>query len=316
MIGNPLISVIIPVYNREILIKETLDSILRQTYQHWECLIIDDGSTDNTIDIVRKYTDSDTRFHLYIRPEQQNKGPNSCRNYGFNLCKGDFIKWFDSDDIMYPNLLAEQILTVNYVSDITVCKLERVNLVNDQIINYNNIHSKNLISDYLVGKVAFYVCGPLWKKSFLLNQDELFDNNISNLDDYDFNLRMLYQKPKITFLNKSLIKYRIHNDSLSQEINNLNISEIYSEFNARLKHIHLLKKLAYNDELKVLKKFTITRAFYLIERTLLKKEYYLLITLYITTLKYSITFKDLRIIRVTIGIFIIIILNKGYSLLK
>ena len=100
---NPLISIIIPTFNRAHYIQETLDSILNQTYINWECIIIDDGSEDNTQEVLAKYLKKDVRFQFHIRPENRPKGANSCRNYGFELSKGDLIKWFDSDDIMLPN---------------------------------------------------------------------------------------------------------------------------------------------------------------------------------------------------------------------
>ena len=98
------VSIIIPTFNRGCLLEETLQSILKQTYTKWECIIVDDGSTDNTEKIVEKYIKSDSRIQYYKRPETRKKGANSCRNYGFKLAKGEYINWFDSDDEMY-NLL-------------------------------------------------------------------------------------------------------------------------------------------------------------------------------------------------------------------
>ena len=76
-----MVSIIMPIYNRAHLIIETLNSIKKQTYQNWECLIIDDGSTDNTSEVVINYAAQDTRFKFYTRPETSVKGPSSCRNY-------------------------------------------------------------------------------------------------------------------------------------------------------------------------------------------------------------------------------------------
>ena len=103
------------------------------------------------------------------------------------------------------------------------------------------IFSNNLIEDYLIGNVTFYISGPLWQRIILEKQKQLFDESLTNLDDWDFNLRMLYQKPNITYSNEVLILYRVHGDSLSQEINKLNFKEIKSELEARRKHLKLLK---------------------------------------------------------------------------
>lgn len=79
-------------------------------------------------------------------------------------------------------------------------------------------------------------------KKFLEKQFELFDEKISNLDDWDFNLRMLYENPVITYIDEPLIKYRMHENSLSNEIEKLNFHEIKSEMLAREKHIKLIKQ--------------------------------------------------------------------------
>ena len=70
MTNNPLVSIIIPTYNRAHLIGETLDSVLAQTYQNWECIIVDDGSSDNTDDVVNDYVKKDPRFKYYYRPDE------------------------------------------------------------------------------------------------------------------------------------------------------------------------------------------------------------------------------------------------------
>lgn len=77
----------------------------------------------------------------------------------------------------------------------------------------------------------------MWKREFLLKQKEIFNENISNLDDWDFNLRMLYANPKMVFLDEALILYRVHNTSLSQQIHKMNFEEIKSEVQARKKQV-------------------------------------------------------------------------------
>ena len=236
-----LISIIIPTYNRAHLIGETLDSILVQTYPNWECIVVDDGSTDTTADVMREYIKKDNRFQYHQRPINKIKGPNSCRNYGFEMSNGEYIKWFDSDDVMLPYLLEKQVLSFAKNVEMSVCKLSYFDFERRVPIKENIISSKNLIEDYLIGNVTFYISGPLWKRIFLEKQNQLFDESLTNLDDWDFNLRMLYQKPNITYSNEVLILYRVHGDSLSQEINKLNFKEIKSELEARRKHLKLLK---------------------------------------------------------------------------
>ncbi|MBF2708232.1 glycosyltransferase family 2 protein [Flavobacterium soyangense] len=238
---SPLVSIIIPTYNRAHLISETLDSIVAQTYTNWECIIVDDDSTDNTVEIINKYIKNESRFQYHLRPKGRQKGPNSCRNFGYELSKGKFINWFDSDDIMLSCFLEKQICSISKQADMSVCKLVYFDFDKEIITKESTIVSNNLIEDYLLGKIQFYVSPPMWNKVFLIKQVELFDETLTNLDDWDFNLRMLYQAPKIALVDEVLIKYRIHASSLSQEINKLNFEEIKSEFRAREKHLKLIK---------------------------------------------------------------------------
>jgi glycosyltransferase involved in cell wall biosynthesis len=122
----PLVSIIIPTYNRVHLIKETLNSVAAQTYQNWECIIIDDGSTDETKIVIEGYVKIDNRFKYYRRPDEKQKGANSCRNYGFELSSGEYINWFDDDDIMLKNFLEEKIKLFTSEIDLVICSGEYV----------------------------------------------------------------------------------------------------------------------------------------------------------------------------------------------
>ncbi|MEN2400344.1 glycosyltransferase family A protein [Flavobacterium sp. MC2016-06] len=238
---NPLISIIIPTYNRGYLIWETLDSILNQTYTHWECIVVDDGSTDNTEKILLSYIEKDNRFKYYKRPDNYKKGANACRNYGFEVSKGEFIKWFDSDDIMCDFCLAEEIKKINFNTELVISSLMLFDFDKKIPLKQSKIFSDNLIYDYFTGKIVLYVSGPLWRRDFLNKQAYLFDEKISNVDDWDFNMRMLYELPIIEFNKQASILYRIHEMSLSQEIKKGNIVEITSILNALEKHLKLIK---------------------------------------------------------------------------
>ncbi len=105
---KPLVSIIIPVFNRADLTIETLQSIQNQSYVNFECILVDDGSTDDSFAVISEFIKGDARFQLYTRPENRLKGANSCRNYGFEISKGKFINWFDSDDIMHPDFISSK----------------------------------------------------------------------------------------------------------------------------------------------------------------------------------------------------------------
>ena len=109
-LNKPLVSIIIPTYNRASLIEETLNSIIDQTFQNWECLVIDDGSTDTTEEVMKKYVCADKRIHYYSKPVDLLRGGNAARNYGFKMSRGEYIHWFDSDDLMDKYNLDKKVL--------------------------------------------------------------------------------------------------------------------------------------------------------------------------------------------------------------
>ena len=101
-----IVSIIIPCYNKGRFLEDALNSVLSQIYTQWECIIIDDGSTDNTEQIALNYTRLDSRFR-YIK--KQNQGVSATRNLGLAQATGNFIQFLDPDDIIYPNKISTQI---------------------------------------------------------------------------------------------------------------------------------------------------------------------------------------------------------------
>lgn len=97
-----LISVIVPVYNTELYLRDCLDSIIQQTYDDFELILVNDGSTDKSFDIMSEYADKDNRIRIF---NKQNGGQSSARNLGLDNAKGDYISFVDSDDIIAPNYL-------------------------------------------------------------------------------------------------------------------------------------------------------------------------------------------------------------------
>lgn len=118
----PLISIIIPTYNRVDFIIETLHSVEAQIFKNWECIIIDDGSTDNTEDVVRIYIKDKPSFSYFKRPANYKPGANGARNYGFDLAKAPYVCWLDSDDLIFPEKLHKQYQAiVENNADLCVC---------------------------------------------------------------------------------------------------------------------------------------------------------------------------------------------------
>ena len=247
---NAIVSIIIPVFNRASLIKKTLASIQNQTYQNWECIVVDDGSEDDVQSVIAQISADDARFRYLNRPSTKPKGPNACRNYGFENAKGNFIYFFDSDDFLKPNALQTYVGAFQENTDGVLAHVERVDKKTGELIDVNRIDSDNLVEDYFTYKVCYFVCGILWRKSFLGQQAELFDEALGNHDEWDFNLRMIYASPNMIRLPQVLVTYFQYEDSFKKEIQKGNELEIHSAFQARFKHLDLLAKIDSQNSVK------------------------------------------------------------------
>lgn len=104
---GPVVSVIMPAYNAQQSIAQSIESVIAQTYENWELIVVDDCSKDNTSEIVRRYADADRRVHLY--PNQTNLGAAGSRNEAFRHCSGEYIAFLDSDDLWMPEKLEKQV---------------------------------------------------------------------------------------------------------------------------------------------------------------------------------------------------------------
>jgi glycosyltransferase involved in cell wall biosynthesis len=228
MSDQPLVSIIIPTYNRAHLIGETLDSVVAQTYENWECIIVDDSSSDNTDEVVGKYTKKDSRFKYYHRPEEHLQGGNGARNYGFKMSRGDFIQWFDSDDMMDENLLFEQIenmISFNVV--MSICLYDRYNedfsKITVKCVEYSVKNS--LYYDYIMKVFSFNLLTTLFSRSYLQNYK--LNEKLFKSQEYEFIQRILRDAgDNYKILNKPLVKVRRHSNSITGMFNDAKLKSL------------------------------------------------------------------------------------------
>jgi glycosyltransferase involved in cell wall biosynthesis len=225
-----LCSIIIPVFNRENLINETIASILDQTYSNWECIFVDDGSSDSSYSILLNLSILDSRFRVYKRPIFYPKGANSCRNFGFTKCNGEFVQWFDSDDIMLPEMLENKIKIFDFYNiDIVICRMGFFkNNKNNYFIDQRkdlSCTSKNLPFEFFAGDFWFGTPQPIFKKSFLSKQNKLFDLKLTRHQETEFFVRLLINKPRIKFINDVLVLQRLHINSIAGNYSIINESK-------------------------------------------------------------------------------------------
>ena len=244
--SNPLVSIIIPTFNRSQLICETLDSVLAQTYENWECIIVDDGSTDDTDNVVSEYVKKDFRFKLYKRPSNLPKGGNAARNFGFELSNGEYINWFDDDDVMLEDFIKIKVNLFTPVIDLVICSCYYVNanLENRKAIILNE--QAILFKDFVLWNFKIITHSVLFRKSFLMNK-KLFSPTIKRGQETELFSRLFFKLPKASYeiANIPLFLYRQH--QVTKTTRNISYVESYKESQTITAFANLKKSIEIND---------------------------------------------------------------------
>jgi glycosyltransferase involved in cell wall biosynthesis len=214
------ISIIIPVYNSESYLEPTLESILLQSFEDWECILVDDGSTMETIKIIKQYTKKDNRFKIFRRPNSRLKGANACRNYGFEKSEGKYIQWFDADDLMNKEMLKLKVELLNTSeADFVLCEGYIFKNHPENIIGtWDKLASPNPLLDHALGKINFQTNAPMFRRKFLENK-KLWNEKLQRKQDYEFFSRLLSLKPTYEVIEHPLFYYRIHPESINGKNN-------------------------------------------------------------------------------------------------
>lgn len=224
--NQPLITVLIPLYNAQEYIEETIESVIKQTYQNWEIIIIDDCSTDNSRDIIKKYEIQNSRIKL-IKSELNFGGPARPRNIGIENAKGEYIAFLDADDVWDINKLEKQIKFLrenNIEFTSTDCMLidDKNKEIKLKFLSkiYNKFIKKKTICDVI--KNNFILTSSVLVKKTLLNKFEE-DKKYIAVEDFDMWLHILANNENIyKYQNEKLISYRVLENSVSNRKNILN----------------------------------------------------------------------------------------------
>ena len=219
------ISVIIPVYNVEKYLPKCLDSICNQSFRDIEIICVNDGSSDNSLDILNDYALTDSRIKII---DQENQGLGASRNNGLEHAKGNYVYFIDSDD--YLDLTALEKLHDNAISndsDIVLFKFQTFD-DNDNVHNrgvefrideiFGDIDYGSFSFTYVdvkkhVLNTAFSACLKLYKKDFLDSHNFTFPENLS-FEDIPFHVKVMIEASRISFLNESLYYYRSNPTSI------------------------------------------------------------------------------------------------------
>ncbi|MCL2326902.1 MAG: glycosyltransferase family 2 protein [Bacteroidetes bacterium] len=207
MVTDPLISIIIPVYNRQELVKEALGSCLWQTYQNWECIVVDDGSTDNTWQSLEEYAAKDKRIKIFKRLREP-KGASYCRNIGVEKSKGDFLMFLDSDDILSQDCLNYRVNKTfeykNYDALIFPTAIFSDSIKNPKYQWNKLIKEEDDLIRFFNMDMPWHTSGPLWNMKNL-NRNDWFNEKAQSFQDWEMHVNKLVQGIKYAKIDEGQI---------------------------------------------------------------------------------------------------------------
>lgn len=241
--NKPKITVLMPVYNCELYIIEAVDSILNQNFYDFELLIIDDSSTDKTVDIIKMYNDS--RIKLIEKPI--NTGITKSLNLGLELAKGEYIARMDGDDISLPDRFSKQVAFLDSNLNVVVCGSNLSIINSKQIIQFPE-KNEEIKTQLLKGNCIAH-------PSVMIRNDKLqqfklqYDLSKEPAEDYDFWVRLL-KVGEIYNLQEVLLNYRVHINQVSQK---REVQQIQSALESRIKMLTYLNYSFDEKEYSLLK---------------------------------------------------------------
>lgn len=212
---SELISVIIPVYNGEKYIKKCLESVINQTYNNIEIIVVDDGSTDKTSEIIKKIANKDKRI---VHIKSMNHGVSTARNLGIKKAKGEYLTFVDSDDTIQSNYVAYlyeiiknndcEIALTRYPNKIIENHEYAIDNKNDDAIVLNGILAAKEMLSY---KIVISSWNKMYKRKMITDNKIFFNKELSYGEGFDFVIRAFLVSKNIALSNKKIYNYRVDN---------------------------------------------------------------------------------------------------------
>jgi len=234
------ISLIIPTYNRENLIGDTLQSVINQSYSNWECIVVDDGSTDSTEQVVNKFINKDARFSYYKRPLDRQKGASACRNFGFEKSSGTIINWLDSDDLLVSNHFEIHIETHNSSGIDCVVSRAKTFELDPEVVSgfWSNVRpNKEPWKDMICGVISWATPTVTWKRNALNSKP--FCETLQSSQEWFFHTSMLLNNASFKIADVDTIRVRRHDERIGKSENP---EKFRSRFSSRFMIYKSLKK--------------------------------------------------------------------------
>ena len=227
---EPLVSIIIPTFNRAHLIGETLNSVLAQTYTNWECIVVDDGSTDETDKVMADYCAKDQRFQYHHRPDNRLPGGNGARNHGLEITEGDFIIFFDSDDLMTTDHIKEKIKAlINTNCDYVIAKTKNFNGIDAYLEGrYAKITNELTAENYICQTINWLTPDVCIKTK--LAKSINFIEDLRSGQEFNYFSKLVLKSVNATFVDEYLTLRRIHENSIRSGLDSIIKKKVISAY--------------------------------------------------------------------------------------
>ncbi|MGA9213446.1 glycosyltransferase [Kaistella sp.] len=231
MIEKPLVSIIVPCYNAEKYMEACINSVILQDYENWECILINDGSKDNTFDLINDFETKESRIRVFT---QENLGLSATRNKGINNANGEFLFFLDSDDILSNDAISTLVSSFqnnDIITGVTIASTfsnDNINRVSQLLhpkegtITFENNHFEVLLRTMETGLTPV-AQNRLYKKYFIDKNEIRFKSGILHEDELWFFETMLLAQ-NVKFINNETYFYRIDNqDSITKNVGDRNL---------------------------------------------------------------------------------------------
>ena len=210
---QPLLSIIIPCYNNGEYLVEMLDCFLHQTSDAWEIIIVDDGSTDNTPELIKKYVLKESRIN-YVQRDRPPKGSVTCRNIGFDLAKGKYICHLDADDLVSKTFVENRVKFMEQHPELDYASFcakafhdaDKLPTFESQVKTYGvKLHTNDLLEDFLTSRYSFSVWNNIYQRESI--KDYRWDETVKIYTDFSFILPCILAGLKHSFSDIKQVDY-------------------------------------------------------------------------------------------------------------
>ncbi len=226
---NPSISIIVPCYNQAHFLDATLESVYLQTYKNWECIIVNDGSPDNTNEVADRWIKKDSKFkYIY----QENGGLSNARNTGLKNAKGDYLICLDSDDILHKQKLEKSVVTlIAEKSQVVVTNFLRFKSSIKQLrpahckLSLDLLNYESILLNW-DRKFTFPPHTVMFSKNLI--KDIRFNENLKAKEDWFFWLDIFKQKPNTSYIKEPLVFYRKNPNGMTKNFQHMQTNRSFA----------------------------------------------------------------------------------------